>query len=113
MLTKKDVLRITRGNVYSIGYCKAQYLLMFTHKVGYNSGIYGFNYDVYIVGDDTIITGYRPFKAEKIDFDLLKMYEDKARKAQFEGWQDVMNITNDLLLELLKEAKKQQKGERQ
>ena len=108
MLTKKDVLRITRGNIYSIGYCKAQYLLMFTHKVGYNSGIYGFNYDVYIVGDDTIITGYRPFKAEKIDFDLLKEYEEKARKVQYEGGKDVQNVTNNLLQELLKEVRQQQ-----
>ena len=107
MLTKKDVLRITRGNVYSIGYCKAQYLLMFTHKVGYNSGIYGFNYDVYIVGDDTIITGYRPFNAKKINYELLKEYEEKARKAQYEGAKDVRNITNNLLLELLKKAKEQ------
>ncbi len=108
MLTKNDVLRLTEGNVYSIGYCKAQYLLMFTHKVGYNSGIYGFNYDVYMVGDDTIITGYRPFKAKKISHELLKEYEERARKAQYEGWQDARNVTNNLLLELLKEAKQQQ-----
>ena len=106
MLTKNDVLRLTEGNVYSIGYCKAQYLLMFKHKVGYNSGIYGFNYDVYMVGDDTIITGYRPFDAKKINYELLKEYEERARKAQFEGGQNVKETVNNLLLELLKEVKK-------
>ena len=72
MLTKNDVLRLTRGKVYSVGYCKMQYLLMYSRCVGYNWGINGWNYDVYIVGDDTIITGYRPFKAKKINYELLK-----------------------------------------
>ena len=106
MLTKKDVLQLTSGEVYSIGYCKAQYLLMYSRGVGRNWGIYGWNYDVYVVGDDVIVTGYRPFNAKKINYELLKEYEEKARKAQYEGVKDVRNITNNLLLELLKEVKK-------
>jgi len=107
MLTKKDVLRITKGEVYSIGYCKAQYLLNYSRKVGYNAGVYGWNYDVYIVGDDTIITGYRPFKCKKIDSYLLKKYEAEAREAQYEEGKDVKETVNTLLLELLKEVKQQ------
>ena len=102
MFRKDDVLRLTNGRVYSVGYCQAQYLLMFTRRVGYNAGIYGWNYDVYIVGDDVIITGYRPFNAEKISYELLKEYENKARAAQIKGVEDVRNITNNLLLELLR-----------
>ena len=101
MLTKNDVLRLGR-NVYSVGYCKAQYLLNYSRKVGYNAGVYGWNYDVYIVGDDVIITGYRPFNAKKINYDLLKKYEESARKAQHEGWNDVRMIVNGLLEELLR-----------
>ena len=111
MLTRKDVLRITKGEVYSVGYCKAEYLLNYSRKVGYNTGVRGYNYDVYIVGDDTIITGYRPFECKKIDSDLLKKYEAEAREAQYEGGKDVKETVNNLLLELLKEAKQQ--GERQ
>ena len=102
MFRKDDVLRLTNGRVYSVGYCQAQSLLMFTRRVGYNAGVYGWNYDVYIVGDDVIITGYRPFNAEKIDYDLLKEYEEEARKAQFEGRGDVRMIVNGLLEELLR-----------
>jgi len=105
MFTKNDVLRLAQGRVYSVGYCQAQYLLMFTRRVGYNAGVYGWNYDVYIVGDDVIITGYRPFNAEKIDYDLLKEYENKARAAQIKGGADVKETTNNLLHELLKKAK--------
>ena len=102
MFTKNDVLRLARGRVYSVGYCQAQYLLMFTRKVGYNAGVYGWNYDVYIVGDDVIITGYRPFTTKKVNYELLKEYEDKARAAQIKGGADVKETTNNLLLELLR-----------
>ena len=102
MFTKNDVLRLTNGRVYSVGYCQAQYLLMFTRKVGYNAGIYGWNYDVYIVGDDVIITGYRPFNAEKIDYNLLKEYNDEARRVQREEGDNVKMIVNGLLDEMLR-----------
>jgi len=103
MLRKKDVLRLARGRVYSVGYCQARYLLNYSRKVGYNAGRNGWNYDVYIVGDDdVIITGYKPFRAEKINYDLLKKYEESARKAQHEGWGDVKMIVNGLLEELLR-----------
>lgn len=93
---------LTRGKVYSIGYCQAQYLLMFTRKVGYNAGVYGWNYDVYMVGDDTIITGYQPFSAEKVDYNLLKEYEDEARRVQCEGGEHTSMIINNLLEEMLR-----------
>ena len=102
MFRKDDVLRLARGRVYSVGYCKAQFLLMYSRKVGYNAGVYGWNYDVYIVGDDVIITGYRPFNAEKINYDLLKEYEEEARKVQFEGGENVRMIVDGLLEELLR-----------
>ena len=101
MFTKSDVLRLGR-NVYSVGYCQAQYLLNYSRKVGYNAGVYGWNYDIYIVGDDVIITGYRPFNAEKINYNLLKEYEEKARAAQIKGGADVKMIVNGLLEELLR-----------
>lgn len=102
MMTKKDVLWLTKGNVYSIGYCQAQYLLGHSRCIGYNKGVYGWNYDIYMIGDDTIITGYRPFSAKKIDYSLLKEYEDEARRVQCRGEENTSMIINNLLWEMLR-----------
>ena len=80
-LTKKEVERLAaNGKIYSVGYCKAQHLLRYQNIHGYNSGVYGWNYDVYVVGDNVIITGYRPFKANKFNDEKLKKYEQRAEK---------------------------------
>lgn len=57
--------------LYSCGYCKLQGLIKDANKIGYNAGIYGWNYDVYRydVGSRTIIiaTGYRQPKYMEIN----------------------------------------------
>lgn len=79
-LTKKEVERLAaNGKIYAVGYCKAQHLLTYQNRHGYNSGVYGWNYDVFVLGDNVIITGYNPFKANKIDAEKLTEYEKKAR----------------------------------
>ena len=47
--------------IYSAPYCSMQHLLKFEEKVGYNAGVYGWNWDCYHVrGTDVlIVTGYR------------------------------------------------------
>ena len=44
-----------------IGYCDLYYLLVYQRKVGYTCGTYGWNSDIYFLGDVAISTGYRPF----------------------------------------------------
>lgn len=61
-MTKKDVRRIAgRRPVLSAG-CVVGYYLEGKgfDPIGYNSGVYGWNYDVYDVGESVICCGYRP-----------------------------------------------------
>lgn len=75
-VTRKDVYN-WHSKVIRMGYCAAQYLLYYEDAVGYNSGVYGWNYDVYSIGGTAICTGYRPI-GEQVDYALLNEYEVKA-----------------------------------
>lgn len=81
-LKKKDVLNENK-KVISIGYCSLQYLLRYQDRIGYTTGVYGWNADVYEFDNVVIVTGYRPF-GEGIDSKLVQDYEKKARKIVFD-----------------------------
>lgn len=66
-------------NIICVPYCDLWYLLYFRDKTGYNSGVYGWNYDFYHINLHTcIVTGYRPFGNIK-NYDLCDEYNEKAR----------------------------------
>lgn len=69
-------------NVYQCGYCELQEVFTAYPATYYNSGVYGWNCDIYTdYKTDTIITtGYRNMRGKKIDRDLIEKYEKKARK---------------------------------
>lgn len=52
-------------NTVSVGYCDLYYLLRFTSPIGYNAGIYGWNWDYYEVNGLGITTGYRNLIGER------------------------------------------------
>ena len=77
---------INKENMVVIGYCQAQtvlYLFCEGCKVGYNSGEYGWNYDLYRVNGVDIVTGYNcPYANKsnnKIKTQLIKL-ENKLRE---------------------------------
>lgn len=52
---------INKDNMVALGYCQCQDILnkfAYDNKVGYNSGIYGWNYDLYRINEVDIVTGY-------------------------------------------------------
>ena len=52
---------INKNNMVALGYCQCQTVLNlfgYDYKIGYNSGIYGWNYDMYRIRGIDIITGY-------------------------------------------------------
>ena len=57
---------INKNNMVALGYCQCQTILNlfgYDYKIGYNSGIYGWNYDMYRIRGFDIITGYNvPYK---------------------------------------------------
>lgn len=73
MLTGKPVVKI--------GYCGAYNLLRGLEPVGYMSGVYGWNCDVYDAGPAWIVTGYRFYgiRGKNADYDFLSFCEKIAK----------------------------------
>lgn len=76
--TKKSV-KNEFNNIYSIGYCNAQYLLQGTKPFAYSTGTYGWSCDYYNIDGVCISTGYSPI-GESIGYDLVREYDNKAMK---------------------------------
>lgn len=69
-----------RYDCISIGYCNAWHLLIGITPDCYTCGIYGWNADIYLIGNGSaIVTGYRPFGFNP-GYELVREYESKARK---------------------------------
>lgn len=84
-ITRND---INKDSMIALSYCQCQTVLgMFgcDCKVGYNSGIYGWNYDLYRVNRVDIVTGYNvpysQYSNEKIKNKLVAL-ENKIRKTK-------------------------------
>lgn len=75
-VTQKYIRAVYGNCLYSLGYCNAQYLLMGCYPFAYNSGVYGWNCDYYLIGDICLCTGYRPHGA-KI-YNKTKTFEARA-----------------------------------
>lgn len=92
-LTRQDVLRMY-DNVYTCGYCGLQEIERELKCVGYNSGIYGWNWNAYEIDDNTVlVTGYRNLPSGHYlyhcDCDLIKQeYAGGIEpvKAMFNQW---------------------------
>lgn len=57
-ITRND---INKNNVVALSYCQCQTILNWfgkDYKIGYNSGIYGWNYDLYRINNVDIMAGY-------------------------------------------------------
>ena len=69
--------------VYYVGYCDLQCLLRSETPVFYNAGVYGWNWDGYLLFDRSgrmiiINTGYRNMTGRKIPWEIAKKYNDLA-----------------------------------
>lgn len=80
MKMKWTCKQVREVNAIKIGYCDAWYLLRGLEPIAYTAGIYGWNEDVYYLGNNTYIaTGYRPHGTKKVSYELLETYETQAR----------------------------------
>lgn len=96
-ITSKELKR-RFDKIISIGYCSAQKLLRNHSPIWYNCGVYGWNYDAYLIEGVCIVTGYRstPTSTVKFNYELLRQFESEGNKAI----KDVLN----LILEVKKEC---------
>ena len=102
---KQSDLKNSYNKIISIGYCEAQFLFRFTEPYYYTCGVYGWNSDNYVLNGVLISTGYAPINGLR-NYDLVKKYEEKARKINLNSklkWEDKMKKTNKLLEKLINE----------
>lgn len=106
--TTFKAIRDNYSKILSIGYCQAQSLLVFKNARYYNSGVYGWNCDFYVINDIVICTGYKTI-GKHIDSDLVKEYNNKAYSIYRESGlklSEVEERVNSLLLDLINESTK-------
>ena len=69
--TKKAIMGAFE-NVIKVGYCDMQDALKWREPNCYTVGVFGWNADVYVIDDDTVIvTGYRPFGNMKLSREVI------------------------------------------
>jgi hypothetical protein len=78
-VTKREVLN-GYSKVAEIGYCDLQTALRSIDAKYYTCGIYGWNSDIYEIGNFAICTGYRPFGTFAPDYKTVRNLEEKAKK---------------------------------
>lgn len=66
--------------IVCVGYADLQHLLSYESPIYYTTRREGWASDIYIFDDIAISTGYAPFGNIKINYDILKKYEDQAGK---------------------------------
>lgn len=99
MKTRWTCKQVRKCNAISIGYCDAWHLLKGLEPIAYTAGIYGWNEDVYYIGNNTYITtGYRPHGARKVHYET---YEEQAK--------DIYDGNEDYNIKIAKIAKIREK----
>lgn len=91
---------IRTAKIFRAGYCEIQEILRALNRIGYNSGVYGWNCDVYESNGVTVCTGYRNLKGEKIPAEIKDRYKKLARAA--ETWDDAKAVAERFFKELAK-----------
>ncbi len=76
------------GKVFRCGYCDLQYIMRGTEPQYYNSGVYGWNCDIYCdYGRDiAITTGYRNMAGMRIPSEIIKKYSKIAQEICSQFW---------------------------
>lgn len=75
--TRKEIVAGSVNIVYA-GYCDLQCLLRNHCPVAYTCGVYGWNFDVYVIDDLTICTGYRNMPGRRAN--NIREYEQRAQE---------------------------------
>jgi len=106
-LKKKEVME----SYYTIpiGYCDLQRLLRYEDKIGYTCGVYGWNADIYVLGNVAIVTGYRPFGEWERPKGIVEKYENKAQKIhndnRIKTWEKKRDKLHKLLEQFIQEVR--------
>ena len=105
--TKKAIME-GFNKVIEIGYADLSNLLEFREPIAYTSGVYGWNANIYDMGDGVaIVTGYRPFGNISPDYQTVEKFNKKARQLRQDlDWEKARDEIEKLLNEFVGEVTK-------
>lgn len=122
--SKKEI-REGSYRVLAVGYCEADYLLKAAEPFSYCCGFYGWSCDNYEITTEShrlvISTGYSPINDQFISkkvlankYDIIKKYNDKARKIvnTCGSWTETKRKLNKLLARFVDEVSQEEEGAR-
>lgn len=110
-MNKRTTMRICNQfkNVYFCKYADLQYILpkRYFEPDYYNVGTFGWNCDLYILGDTIITTGYRNLRGERIPEEIIRKYSKKGNeidkkyhrdyeKRLNEYWKNFQNMVDEI-----------------
>ena len=81
-------IRNNWAKVFRCGYCDLQYIMRGTEPQYYNSGVYGWNCDIYcdFSRDIAVTTGYRNMAGMPIPGEIIKKYSKIAEEISNQHW---------------------------
>lgn len=85
--TMKEVVKGYK-KVYRCGYCDLQNIFYNLEADYYNAGVYGWNCDIYEIGNIAITTGYRNMRGVNIPYEMIERYDKAAREIIKDMWND-------------------------
>lgn len=104
-------LRVSRNElkkagytIISVPYCALSNLLWYFNPTAYNYGTYGWNYDVYFIGNNVALTtGYRPIGRSANNY---RTYDSKAAEILSENLphEETLQRLSILLADFAKQA---------
>ncbi len=107
MKMTRNEIRKEFNKIIEVGYCDLYYTLREYKKIGYNSGVYGWNYDVYMIDYNTcVLTGYRGYCGNiKPDYKTIDKYNKLEKKYVENGKRkDLKKLMTRFLKEIEKEG---------
>lgn len=106
-VTKKGI-KENYKNIIRVGYSELQFLLTGKNPNFYTTRTEGWGADIYEINNTTCITtGYTPFGNIEIERNIIKKYEDKARKICCDyslSWEQQTKKLNKLFDKFIKEV---------
>ena len=85
--TTRKQIKNSFSKIFYCGYCDLDEITTKSPLL-YNSGVYGWNYDVYVFGNIAVTTGYRGMFGKRIDFDFLQSLQKEAKENNKLMWSD-------------------------
>lgn len=93
--TTMKYIRNNWTKVFRVGYCDLQNIFRYEEPQYYNSGVYGWNCDVYcdFARDIAITTGYRNMAGRNIPSEILEKYDAIAKEIIKNQWNESYEAT--------------------